>query len=173
MGAFPPDPLALQLSLPIAQTFRMTLTAEFDSPLDCGGPARPSRHAHCHEGARGAHAGDQDVSAEILPVVFHVDLDAFYASVEQMDDPSLKGKPVIVGAAPGRRGVVSACSYEARRFGIHSAMPDLQAYRRCPQGVYLPSGWSATWRFHGQSWTSSPRTRRTCSRSRWTRRSST
>jgi DNA polymerase-4 len=74
----------------------------------------------------------------IRPVVFHVDLDAFYASVEQRDDPSLAGKPVIVGAAPGRRGVVSACSYEARRFGIHSAMPISQAYRRCPQGVYLP-----------------------------------
>ena len=75
---------------------------------------------------------------EIRPVFFHVDLDAFYASVEQLDDPSLKGRPVIVGAAPGRRGVVSACSYEARRFGIHSAMPISEAYRRCPQGVYLP-----------------------------------
>jgi DNA polymerase IV len=72
------------------------------------------------------------------PVVFHVDLDAFYASVEQRDNPSLAGAPVIVGAAPGHRGVVSACSYEARRFGIHSAMPISQAYRRCPQGVYLP-----------------------------------
>ncbi len=76
--------------------------------------------------------------ASIRPVIFHVDLDAFYASVEQRDDPSLKGKPVIVGAAPGHRGVVSACSYEARRFGIHSAMPITQACRRCPQGVYLP-----------------------------------
>jgi DNA polymerase-4 len=75
---------------------------------------------------------------EIRPVWFHVDLDAFYASVEQRDDPSLKGRPVIVGAAPGHRGVVSACSYEARRFGIHSAMPISQAIRRCPQGVYLP-----------------------------------
>ena len=74
----------------------------------------------------------------IRPVIFHVDLDAFYASVEQRDDPSLRGRPVIVGAAPGRRGVVSACSYEARRFGIHSAMPISQAWRRCPQGVYLP-----------------------------------
>jgi DNA polymerase IV len=71
-------------------------------------------------------------------VVFHVDLDAFYASVEQRDNPALAGKPIIVGAAPGHRGVVSACSYEARRFGIHSAMPISQAYRRCPQGVYLP-----------------------------------
>ena len=76
--------------------------------------------------------------AEVPAVVFHVDLDAFYASVEKLDDPTLEGKPVIVGAAPGHRGVVSACSYEARRFGIHSAMPISQAYRRCPQGVYLP-----------------------------------
>ncbi len=75
---------------------------------------------------------------DIRRVVFHVDLDAFYASVEQRDNPSLAGKPVIVGAAPGHRGVVSACSYEARRFGIRSAMPISQAYRRCPQGVYLP-----------------------------------
>jgi DNA polymerase-4 len=71
-------------------------------------------------------------------IVFHVDLDAFYASVEQRDNPSLAGKPVIVGAAPGHRGVVSACSYEARRFGVRSAMPISQAYRRCPQGVYVP-----------------------------------
>jgi DNA polymerase-4 len=75
---------------------------------------------------------------KVPTVVFHVDLDAFYASVEQRDDPSIAGKPVIVGAAPERRGVVSACSYEARRFGIHSAMPISQAYRRCPQGVFLP-----------------------------------
>ena len=70
-------------------------------------------------------------------VFFHVDLDAFFASVEQIDDPSLKGKPVIVGARPGHRGVVSTCSYEARSFGIRSAMPISEAYRRCPGGVYL------------------------------------
>ncbi len=70
-------------------------------------------------------------------VFFHVDLDAFFASVEQLDDPSLKGKPVIVGAQPGHRGVVSTCSYEARKFGVHSAMPISEAYRRCPQGVYV------------------------------------
>jgi DNA polymerase-4 len=75
---------------------------------------------------------------EVRPVVFHVDLDAFYASVEQRDNPELAGRPVIVGAAPGHRGVVAACSYEARRFGVHSAMPISEAYRRCPQGVYLP-----------------------------------
>jgi DNA polymerase-4 len=71
-------------------------------------------------------------------LIFHVDIDAFYASVEQQDNPSLKGKPVIVGALPGHRGVVSACSYEARRFGVHSAMPISQAIRRCPHGVFLP-----------------------------------
>ena len=74
----------------------------------------------------------------MTPLIFHVDLDAFFASVEQLDDPSLRGKPVIVGAAPGHRGVVSTCSYEARAFGVRSAMPISEAVRRCPQGVYLP-----------------------------------
>lgn len=71
-------------------------------------------------------------------MIFHVDLDAFYASVEQHDNPEYRGKPVIIGARPGTRGVVSACSYEAREFGIHSAMPISRAYRRCPRGIYLP-----------------------------------
>lgn len=70
-------------------------------------------------------------------VFFHVDLDAFYAAVEQLDNPEYRGKPVIIGALPGHRGVVSACSYEARVFGIHSAMPISQAYRRCRDGIYL------------------------------------
>lgn len=71
-------------------------------------------------------------------IYFHVDLDAFFASVEQNDNPEFKGKPVIVGAAPGHRGVVSTCSYEARAFGLHSAMPISEAFKRCPQGIYLP-----------------------------------
>lgn len=71
-------------------------------------------------------------------VWFHIDMDAFFASVEQMDHPEYGGKPVIVGARPGHRGVVSTCSYEARKFGVHSAMPISEAYRRCPEGIYLP-----------------------------------
>lgn len=74
----------------------------------------------------------------VKTVVFHVDIDAFYASVEQHDNPELKGMPVIVGATPGHRGVVSACSYEARGYGVHSAMPISEAYSRCPHGVFLP-----------------------------------
>jgi len=70
-------------------------------------------------------------------LIAHVDLDAFFASCEQRDHPELRGQPVIVGAMPGNRGVVAACSYEAREFGIHSAMPIAEAHRRCPDGVYL------------------------------------
>src|SRR5438105_9875172 len=72
--------------------------------------------------------------------ILRVDMDAFYASVEQLDHPEYNGRPVIVGADPRNgkgRGVVAACSYEARKFGVHSALPISRAWRLCPEGVYV------------------------------------
>ena len=68
-------------------------------------------------------------------VIMHLDMDAFFASVEQVDNPELKGKPVIIGKS--MRGVVSAASYEARKYGVHSAMPVAEARRRCPHGIFI------------------------------------
>jgi len=69
---------------------------------------------------------------------FHIDMDAFFASVEQLDNPDLRGKPIMVGSPPGHRGVVATCSYEARAFGVHSAMPSGKAQTLCPQGIFVP-----------------------------------
>lgn len=70
-------------------------------------------------------------------VILHMDMDAFYASVEIRDNPQLAGKPLIIGALPNERGVVATCSYEARAFGLHSGMSIKEAYRLCPQGIYM------------------------------------
>jgi DNA polymerase-4 len=70
-------------------------------------------------------------------LIMHLDMDAFFAAIEQRDRPELRGRPVVIGAQPGRRGVVATCSYEARKFGVHSAMPIARAYKLCPQAVYL------------------------------------
>ena len=70
-------------------------------------------------------------------IIIHVDMDAFYASVEMRDNPALRGKPLIIGSLPHERGVVATCSYAARKFGVHSAMNIKEAYRLCPDGVYM------------------------------------
>lgn len=73
--------------------------------------------------------------------ICHIDMDAFYAAVEVRDNPELAGKPLIIGALPEERGVVSTCSYEARKFGVRSAMNIKEAYRRCPHGIFMhPNG---------------------------------
>jgi DNA polymerase IV len=75
--------------------------------------------------------------------IFHVDMDAFFASIEIIKNPALKGKPVIVGGRPDSRGVVSTCSYEARTFGVRSAMPTSEAHRLCPHGIFLEGDYSS------------------------------
>lgn len=84
--------------------------------------------------------------------IIHVDMDAFFAAIEIRDNSDLAGKPLIIGALPHERGVVSTCSYEARKYGVHSAMSIKEAYRRCPRGIYMhPNGekyWTASQRVH-------------------------
>jgi DNA polymerase-4 len=81
-----------------------------------------------------------DTPQKTLRRILHIDMDAFFAAVEEKRNPALAGKPVIIGGAgdPSRRGVVATANYEARKYGVHSAMPLRTAYKLCPQGIYLP-----------------------------------
>ncbi|MBR2207536.1 MAG: hypothetical protein IJ859_01875 [Synergistaceae bacterium] len=69
--------------------------------------------------------------------IIHIDMDCFYAAVEARDNPALRGKPLIIGSLPHERGVVATCSYEARKFGVRSAMNIKDAYRLCPNGIFM------------------------------------
>jgi len=82
--------------------------------------------------------GCEEHSPEIPRTYLHIDMDAFFASVEERDNPDLKGKPVAVGGGPGKRGVVTTANYVARKFGLHSGMSSFEAQKKCPDAVFLP-----------------------------------
>src|SRR5450759_4432837 len=105
--------------------------------------ARPASHSK--ERRQAMKATTKNKARAIL----HIDMDTFFCSVERLFDASLEGKPVIVGGDPSQRGVVAACSYEAREYGVHSAMPLAKAGKLCPHAVYLPGNFKAYIHYSG------------------------
>ena len=120
----------------------MLYPSPFHDRLDAPDFGKPNR-IHVNETAAEQIGGERSclqsrrVAGMLKQIIIHVDMDAFYASVEMRDDPTLKGKPLIIGSLPNERGVVATCSYEARKYGIHSAMNIKEAYRLCPSGIYM------------------------------------
>jgi DNA polymerase-4 len=99
--------------------------------------------------------------------IIHIDMDAFFASVEQRDQPQYRGKPLVVGGRPDQRGVVAAASYEARAYGIHSALPSRLAQQRCPHLLFASPRFEVYRLSHSRSGTSSTATPTWSNRSRW------
>src|SRR5216684_8685114 len=110
----------------------MTGRATNDRPGNRG-KLRPMGAIRANGSGEKAPAGASDGWERVIA---HADMDAFYASVEQLDNPELRGKPVIVGGS-SRRGVVTSASYEARKFGVHAAMPSAQAHKLCPEAIFV------------------------------------
>src|SRR6266513_6253900 len=88
-------------------------------------------------GAIATRPGERTRNVALVAILAHLDLDAFYAAVEELEDPSLRSRPLVVGGDPHGRGVVATANYVAREFGIHSAMSCAEALRRCPHAVFV------------------------------------
>ena len=97
-------------------------------------------------------ASDRGLSVTVNRIVAHLDLDAFFAAVEELEDPTLRRVPLVVGGDPRGRGVVATANYEARAFGIHSAMSCAEALRRCPNAVFVPPRHSLYRRYSQAVW---------------------